>query len=132
MNTLSRSVSLTLGLMMLPLTASAQRYARPAPPPPVVVAQPMMPPAMPAPMAQPGQTTTVYTTTAPPRGRVERHGRPPVAGQNWIPGFWSWNGSQHVWTPGRWEAPPRPRARWVEPRWVRRGGRWEMQPGRWR
>lgn len=127
------SVLIGLGLTMLPLAANAQ-YARPVPPP-VVVARPGPVYAQPAPqppvVAQPS-TTIVYSNAPPPRPRMERRTPPPGPGQNWVPGYWSWNGTRHDWTAGHWEAPPRRNARWVEPRWTRRGGRWEMQPGRWR
>lgn len=94
--------------------------------PPVPVAVPVAPPPV---VAQP---TTVLVPVAPPRMRNER--RPPrmQPGQTWVPGFWTWNGTQHVWTAGRWEAPPRPAARWMPGRWVRQGRGWQMQPGAWR
>ena len=53
-------------------------------------------------------------------------------GQVWIAGYWTWNGTQHVWTPGHVEAAPRRGARWSQPRWMRRGRTWVFTPGAWR
>lgn len=94
----------------------------------VPVAQPVVP------VAQPVQTVvpTEGIVVAPPRMRAERPPRVLPNGQIWVPGFWSWNGSQHVWTPGHVEAPPHPGGRWVAPRWERRGRNWGFTPGRWR
>ena len=39
---------------------------------------------------------------APPPPRVEYVGYPPVVGQVWIGGFWSWTGRHHEWVPGHW------------------------------
>ncbi|PWT96874.1 MAG: hypothetical protein C5B51_32610 [Terriglobia bacterium] len=50
----------------------------------------------------------------------------------WIPGYHRWDGGAYAWVPGRWELPPRPRARWVAHRWVRRRGGWVFVEGRWR
>ncbi|MFO0559633.1 MAG: hypothetical protein U0269_16565 [Polyangiales bacterium] len=93
------------------------------------------------------QTTTTTTTTTtvtqppagpietsvrPPRPRAERRSRAPQRGMIWIAGNWTWNGSQYVWTEGRWEAPPSPRARWQAPEWRPGGQGWRYTPGRWR
>ena len=92
----------------------------------------MVPPAVNMGGPPPGQTW--QSPMAPPRPRAERRAPPPQRGMTWIPGFWSWNcgSNRHEWTPGRWEAPPRARARWEAPRWVRRGRQWVFMPGRWR
>jgi hypothetical protein len=49
----------------------------------------------------------------PPPVVVERPGRALHAGWVWIPGYYRWNGRRYIWMPGRWAAPPRPRAIWV-------------------
>jgi len=65
----------------------------------------------------------------------------PRAGYVWAPGYWGWNGYQHVWVQGRWIA-ERPGYYWVPERWEphyeARGphyhfapGRWEREHGRW-
>lgn len=68
---------------------------------------------------------------APPPPRYERPMRA-GPGQVWIAGYWTWNGTQHVWTPGHVEAAPRRGARWSQPRWMRRGRAWVFTPGAWR
>ena len=42
-------------------------------------------------------------------------------------------GPGYVWVPGRWDRPPRARARWVPGRWVHEGRRgWYFVDGHWR
>jgi WXXGXW repeat (2 copies) len=74
----------------------------------------------------------IVVRIAPPRVRVER--RPPPPGRNyvWVSGYHRWEGNTYVWTPGRWEQPPRPRARWVAHHWVHRRGGWVFVEGHWR
>ena len=74
----------------------------------------------------------VIVRVGPPRAIVET--RPLRPGPNfvWIDGYHRWDGNAYVWVPGRWEAPPRPRARWVAHRWVRRHGGWVLVEGHWR
>ncbi len=70
---------------------------------------------------------------APPRAVYQR--RPPPPGRNyvWISGYQSWNGNGYTWTQGRWEQPPRARAKWVGHRYTRqRGGGWIFVQGHWR
>ena len=50
----------------------------------------------------------------------------------WHAGYHRWDGNRYVWVPGAYEQPPRPRARWVSGRWVRRGGGWVWIEGHWR
>ena len=68
----------------------------------------------------------------PPPVIVERPGRALHAGWVWIPGYYRWNGRRYIWVPGRWAAPPRPRAIWIPGRWVPRGGGWVYINGYWR
>jgi len=95
----------------------------------VIVQQPVAPTVV---VAQPTQPQVVYAPQGPPRPRFERRAPPPGQGYVWVPGAWTWNGSQHVWGAGRWETPPRPRARWMSPQWRRHGRQWQAVPGRWR
>ena len=67
---------------------------------------------------------------APPPPRVEYVGYPPVVGQVWVGGFWSWTGRHHEWVPGHWKAPRRG-YHWVPHRWERDGDRWRQNDGRW-
>ena len=74
----------------------------------------------------------VFVRIAPPAPIVERRGPPPGAGYVWITGYHRWDGNAYVWTPGRWEVPPRRHAHWVAHHWVHRRGGWVFVEGRWR
>jgi hypothetical protein len=69
---------------------------------------------------------------APPRIQAQR--RPPAPSRNyvWISGYQRWEGNTYVWTPGRWEQRPQPRARWVAHRYVHQKGGWVFVEGHWR
>ena len=70
---------------------------------------------------------------APPPARVEVVPTP-RPGYAWAPGYWAWEGHQHVWREGRWIV-VRPGYYWVPERWVEyRGSRdphWYFEPGHW-
>ena len=74
----------------------------------------------------------VIIKVAPPAAIVET--RPVAPGPNyvWIPGYHNYVNGAYVWTPGRWEVPPRPHARWVAHKWVRRHGGYVLVEGHWR
>jgi len=74
----------------------------------------------------------IVVRVGPPRAVVERRGPTPGRGYVWINGYQRWDGNRHVWVPGRWELPPRPRARWVEHRWVKRHNGYVFVEGHWR
>jgi|SRR5580658_1071808 hypothetical protein len=74
----------------------------------------------------------VIVTVRPPAAIVETRPARPSAAHVWIGGYHRWDGNAYVWMPGRWEAPPRPGARWVAHRWVHRGNGWVFVEGRWR
>jgi len=74
----------------------------------------------------------VVVRIAPPAAIVETRGVAPGPGYVWIGGVHRWDGSAYAWSPGRWEAPPRPGARWVAHRWERRHGGYVFHEGRWR
>lgn len=95
------------------------------------VAQPAFP-SMPAAVAQPAFPQPMQAPMAPPRMRNERRPRMAPPGQVWVPGHWAWNTTQYVWNAGHFEAPPRPRSRWMPPSILRRGRSWQVTPGRWR
>jgi len=69
---------------------------------------------------------------APPRAVSERRPPRPSRVHVWVPGYHRWEGNAYVWTPGRWELPPRPGARWEAHRWVHRRDGWVFVEGRWR
>ena len=76
----------------------------------------------------------VVVRIGPPARPHERIPPPPSEHRDWAwhAGYHRWDGNRYVWVPGAYEQPPRPHARWVEGRWVRRGGGWVWIDGRWR
>lgn len=74
----------------------------------------------------------VVVRIGPPHAVVERRGVAPGPGYVWINGYHNWDGTRHVWVPGRWDRPPHPGGRWVAHRWVRRGNGWVLAEGHWR
>lgn len=83
--------------------------------------------------ALPASAQIVVRVGPPPRV-VERRPPPPMEHRDWAwhAGYHRWDGNRYVWVPGAYEAPPRPRAIWVEGRWVHRGGGWYWREGHWR
>ena len=51
-------------------------------------------------------------------------------GYVWAPGYWRWNGRQHVWIDGRWMRERRG-VQWVPAHWEQRGNRWHFEDGHW-
>lgn len=74
----------------------------------------------------------IIVKTAPPRAIVERRPAAPSHDHVWVAGYHRWDGHAYVWTPGRWELPPRPHAVWVAPRWEHRHDGYVFVEGRWR
>lgn len=69
----------------------------------------------------------VYIATAPPAPRIEAVPVLPaerVEIERWQPGYWQWNGQEHLWVEGRYVPRPSPRAEWI-------AGRWELRPRGW-
>lgn len=58
-----------------------------------------------------------------PRERAER--------EVWQPGYWRWNGHEHVWVAGHYVERPRPRAVWVPGHWDQRPRGWVYVEGHW-
>jgi hypothetical protein len=73
---------------------------------------------------------TTWVHRAPPALRIEERGVAPSAGHWWRPGYYGWNGHDHVWYGGRWYA-PRAGYEYYHPRWHHVGGRWGYYPGHW-
>jgi len=70
---------------------------------------------------------------APPVPQVEEV--PPLRpGFVWAPGYWNWDGDQHVWVGGHW-MDARPGYYWSPERWEHHveeeGSHWHFAPGRW-
>jgi hypothetical protein len=74
----------------------------------------------------------VVVRVRPPRPIIEARMASPGPGYVWINGYHRWDGNAYAWNAGRWEQPPRPNARWVAHRWVRRGNGYVLVEGRWR
>jgi hypothetical protein len=74
----------------------------------------------------------IVVRVRPPRAVVERRPAAPSRRHVWIGGYQRWDGRAYVWEPGRWDLPPRARARWVAPRWRARHGEWVFVEGHWR
>ncbi len=84
-------------------------------------------------------------TSAPPRYVSSRAGvevvvRPPApkvvivpaarSGYVWAPGYWRWNGRDHVWVEGQYLRERRGE-RWVPAHWEERGDHWRFEEGHW-
>jgi YXWGXW repeat-containing protein len=65
----------------------------------------------------------VEVEVAPPPLRVVE--APPLR-----PGYWRWNGREHVWADGRW-LPERRGWHWVPEHWDEHNGRWRFGQGHW-
>jgi|HubBroStandDraft_4_1064222.scaffolds.fasta_scaffold207573_3 hypothetical protein len=74
-------------------------------------------------------SAAIEIEVAPPAPRVIV-APPPRAGFVWAPGFWAWNGHEHVWREGRW-IPERRGFHWVPDRWEERHGHWRYAEGHW-
>lgn len=74
----------------------------------------------------------IVVRVRPPRAIAERRVARPGRNYVWIPGYQRYQGNSYVWTPGRWDAPPRRNARWVQHRWVHRRDGWVFVEGHWR
>ncbi len=46
------------------------------------------------------------------------------------PGYWMWNGKNHVWQHSRW-VEKREGYVWVPDQWQQRGNKWHLAPGHW-
>lgn len=71
-----------------------------------------------------------YAPHAPPAMRREMWGRAPSERHFWAPGYYRWNGHEHVWYDGSWQL-RRSGYEYASPTWVVVGSRWAYRPGRW-
>jgi hypothetical protein len=80
-----------------------------------------------------GTSGRVYVRTGPPPLRREAVLVSPGPGYVWVPGYYRYERSGYLWVGGRYERPPRARARWVAGHWQqdRRRG-WFYVQGHWR
>jgi len=71
----------------------------------------------------------VFVETAPPPPKESVPPTPEKVGYVWSSGYWSWNGSDFVWTEGSWVAVTEPTKNWVPPTWTKQGKKWYFTPG---
>jgi len=72
----------------------------------------------------------IIITTPPPPLKTET---PPAArsGYIWAPGYWKWEGGEHVWVEGHW-IETRPNEHWVPDSWEQQDStHWHFIPGHW-
>ena len=74
----------------------------------------------------------LHVRLGPPAPVIETRVVSPGPGYVWIDGYQRWDGGRYAWVAGRWERPPRPRARWVRGRWARDRRGWYFVDGHWR
>ena len=79
-----------------------------------------------------GASGRVYVRSGPPPIRAEVVGVAPGAGYVWVPGYYRHDGRAYVWVAGRWDRPPRVRARWVPAHWERDRRDYYFVEGHWR
>lgn len=85
-------------------------------------------------IATQSQAQEIFVERAPPPPRVEVVPvLPPdrAAREHWQPGYWRWNGHEHVWVEGHYVVRPRPAAVWVPGRWEQRPRGWVYIDGHW-
>lgn len=78
----------------------------------------------------PAPVQPVYIQTQPPPIINEVRAPIPYGGAVWIPGYWHWNGYNHVWVGGHYSA-PRVGYRWEPDHWVQGPTGWYRVGGRW-
>ena len=71
----------------------------------------------------------IYLQIGPPAVRYEAVPAP-REGYIWSNGHWGYDGRQHAWTEGSWQA-SRPGYTYYQPRWVENNGRWGYHGSRW-
>ncbi len=71
-----------------------------------------------------------YAPHGPPAARFEERGRAPSERHFWAPGYYRWNGREHIWNGGRWEM-RREGYDYYSPRWENVHTRWAYRPGYW-
>jgi hypothetical protein len=79
-----------------------------------------------------GASGGVYVRTGPPPLRREVIVTSPGQGYVWVPGYYRYDRSSYVWVAGRYERPPRGRARWVQGHWQNSRRGWYYVEGHWR
>jgi hypothetical protein len=99
-----------------------------------LLASPLLLPILAATMllgaALPAFPAVIDIQIAPPAPRIVE-APPPRPGFVWAPGYYRWDGHQHVWVDGRWIHERRGH-HWVAARWDEgRHGHYHFVPGHW-
>jgi len=79
-----------------------------------------------------GTSGRLYVRTGPPPLRREAVLVSPGPEYVWVPGYYRYDGRAYLWVAGRYERPPRPRARWVAGHWQQERRVWFWVDGHWR
>ena len=82
-------------------------------------------------LAATGMAADVVVRVAPPHAVIEKRAGRPGRDYVWVNGYHRYEGNTYVWTPGRWERPPRAHARWHPHHWVKRNGGYVLVEGYW-
>ena len=82
-------------------------------------------------VAVPAHAEIVIKLRPPVSIREHRTARP-TPNHVWVNGYHHWDGNAYKWQAGRWEQPPRARARWVAPRYTHRRDGYVYTEGHWR
>lgn len=77
----------------------------------------------------PASAVGIDINIAPPAPRVVE-APPPRPGFVWAPGYYRWDGHQHVWVDGHFIRERRG-SHWVPEHWDERHGRYHFEPGHW-
>jgi len=80
------------------------------------------------------QAQEIFIERAPPPPRVEVVPVIPaerMEREHWQPGYWRWDGREHVWVEGHYVERPRRGAVWVPARWEQRPRGWVFVEGHW-
>jgi hypothetical protein len=78
------------------------------------------------------QAAEIVIRLRPPISIHEHRTYRPGPRHVWISGYHRYEGNAYVWTPGRWEVPPREHAVWIAPRYQHRRDGYVFVEGRWR
>ena len=80
-------------------------------------------------LAGPASAAVLDIQVAPPAPLIVAP-PPPRPGFIWAPGYYRWDGHQHIWVDGRWLRERRG-FHWIPEHWNERHGRYRFVPGHW-
>lgn len=81
----------------------------------------------------PTTSAPMYADDPPPLAQSEVMVESPGPDYVWVGGYWAWRPgpTPHTWVKGHWEIPPRPHAKWEQPRWDKHGKGYIFVRGSW-